>query len=169
MTTLVIAEHDNTTTLIKGATLNTVTAAMPAAQATCTCWWPATTPVRRQCSRNRSQASPKCCTSTPRVWRMASPKTSPPRYWPSLATTATSCLPPQPPAKTLRPAWPPSSMSRRLSDITKVVSPDTFERPIYAGNAMATVQSIDAVRVITVRTTAFDPAAQSGRRQQLSR
>jgi electron transfer flavoprotein alpha subunit len=50
----------------------------------------------------------------------------------------------------------------QLSDITQVISPDTFERPIYAGNAMATVQTIDAVRVITVRTTAFDPAAQSG-------
>ncbi len=50
----------------------------------------------------------------------------------------------------------------QLSDITKVLSPDTFERPIYAGNAIATVQSMDAVKVITVRTTGFDPAAASG-------
>ena len=50
----------------------------------------------------------------------------------------------------------------QVSDITKIVSPDTFERPIYAGNAIATVQSIDPVKVITVRTTAFDPAAASG-------
>lgn len=48
----------------------------------------------------------------------------------------------------------------QISEITGVVSADTFVRPIYAGNAMATVQSADAIKVITVRTTAFDaPAA----------
>ena len=50
----------------------------------------------------------------------------------------------------------------QISDITKVESADTFERPIYAGNAIATVQSIDPIKVITVRTTGFDPAAQGG-------
>ena len=46
-----------------------------------------------------------------------------------------------------------------ISDITAVVSADSFERPIYAGNAIATVQSADAVKVVTVRTTAFEAAA----------
>ncbi|GIZ51399.1 electron transfer flavoprotein subunit alpha/FixB family protein [Noviherbaspirillum aridicola] len=50
----------------------------------------------------------------------------------------------------------------QISEITKVVSPDTFERPIYAGNAIATVQSADAVKVITVRTTGFDAAGSGG-------
>ena len=50
----------------------------------------------------------------------------------------------------------------QISDITKVDAPDTFERPIYAGNAIATVQSADAVKVITVRTTGFDAAAATG-------
>ncbi|KPF49176.1 electron transfer flavoprotein subunit beta [beta proteobacterium AAP121] len=50
----------------------------------------------------------------------------------------------------------------QISDATKIVSADTFERPIYAGNAIATVQSGDAIKVITVRTTAFDPAAATG-------
>ena len=50
----------------------------------------------------------------------------------------------------------------QISDITKVDSPDTFERPIYAGNAIAIVQSLDAVKVITVRTTGFDAAASTG-------
>jgi electron transfer flavoprotein alpha subunit len=50
----------------------------------------------------------------------------------------------------------------QISDITQVISADTFERPIYAGNAIATVQSLDAVKVITVRTTGFDPAAAQG-------
>ncbi len=50
----------------------------------------------------------------------------------------------------------------QISDITRVDAPDTFERPIYAGNAIATVQSSDAVKVITVRTTGFDAAPASG-------
>jgi len=50
----------------------------------------------------------------------------------------------------------------QISDATKVISADTFERPIYAGNAIATVQSTDGIKVITVRTTGFDPAAASG-------
>jgi len=50
----------------------------------------------------------------------------------------------------------------QVSEITKVVSADTFERPIYAGNAIATVQSTDSVKVITVRTTGFDAAANGG-------
>jgi electron transfer flavoprotein alpha subunit len=50
----------------------------------------------------------------------------------------------------------------QLSDVTKVISADTFERPIYAGNAIATVQSSDATKVITVRTTGFDAAAAAG-------
>ena len=50
----------------------------------------------------------------------------------------------------------------QISDITKVDSPDTFERPIYAGNAIATVQSLDATKVITVRATGFDAAPASG-------
>ena len=50
----------------------------------------------------------------------------------------------------------------QLSDVTKVISADTFERPIYAGNAIATVQALDATKVITVRTTGFDPVAATG-------
>src|ERR671927_444370 len=50
----------------------------------------------------------------------------------------------------------------QVSDITKVDSPDTFERPIYAGNAIATVQSADKVKAITVRATGFEAAAGSG-------
>jgi len=50
----------------------------------------------------------------------------------------------------------------QISDIIKVESPDTFVRPIYAGNAIATVQSLDDTKVITVRTTAFDAVAEEG-------
>ncbi len=50
----------------------------------------------------------------------------------------------------------------QISDITAVVSEDTFERPIYAGNAIATVQSSDAIKVLTVRGTAYDPVSADG-------
>ncbi|MCA8213148.1 FAD-binding protein [Burkholderia cepacia] len=50
----------------------------------------------------------------------------------------------------------------QISEITAVVSVDTFERPIYAGNAIATVQSSDPIKVITVRATGFDPVAAEG-------
>jgi electron transfer flavoprotein alpha subunit len=50
----------------------------------------------------------------------------------------------------------------QVSEIIKVVSPDTFERPIYAGNAIQTVQATDAKKVITVRTAAFQPAGEGG-------
>ena len=51
---------------------------------------------------------------------------------------------------------------QQISDISAVISPDTFERPTYAGNAIATVQSCDVQKVITVRGTAFDPAPEEG-------
>jgi electron transfer flavoprotein alpha subunit len=50
----------------------------------------------------------------------------------------------------------------QLSDVIKVESPDTFVRPIYAGNAIATVKTSDSVKVLTIRTTGFDPAASEG-------
>jgi electron transfer flavoprotein alpha subunit len=50
----------------------------------------------------------------------------------------------------------------QISDATKIISADTFERPIYAGNAIATVQSLDSIKVITVRTTGFDAAVATG-------
>jgi electron transfer flavoprotein alpha subunit len=50
----------------------------------------------------------------------------------------------------------------QISDATKIISADTFERPIYAGNAVASVQCSDPIKVITVRTTGFDAAAASG-------
>ncbi len=50
----------------------------------------------------------------------------------------------------------------QVSDITKVIAPDTFERPVYAGNAIQTVKSTDAKKVITVRTSTFQAAGEGG-------
>ncbi|MDR2209275.1 MAG: FAD-binding protein [Azoarcus sp.] len=52
--------------------------------------------------------------------------------------------------------------SAQVSDIIAVEAPDTFVRPIYAGNALATVKSADPIKILTVRTTAFDPAGEGG-------
>jgi electron transfer flavoprotein alpha subunit len=57
----------------------------------------------------------------------------------------------------------------QISEITKVDAPDTFERPIYAGNAIATVRSNDAIKVITVRSTGFDAAASTGGQAMVER
>ena len=57
----------------------------------------------------------------------------------------------------------------QISDITAVDSADTFERPIYAGNAIATVQATDAIKVITVRSTGFDPVAADGGSAQVEK
>ncbi|RYG10779.1 MAG: electron transfer flavoprotein subunit alpha/FixB family protein [Burkholderiales bacterium] len=64
--------------------------------------------------------------------------------------------------KNIAPRVAASLDAGQISDITKVISPDTFERPIYAGNAIATVQSLDEKKIITVRTTGFDAAAATG-------
>jgi electron transfer flavoprotein alpha subunit len=53
----------------------------------------------------------------------------------------------------------------QISEITKVISPNTFERPIYAGNAIATVQSMDQIKAVTVRTVSFDAAGTDGSAQ----
>ncbi len=50
----------------------------------------------------------------------------------------------------------------QVSDIVKVISPDTFLRPIYAGNAFATVKSNDSKKCVTIRPTSFDPAQTTG-------
>ena len=76
--------------------------------------------------------------------------------------TATSWLPPPPTAKTSCRALPLQLDVDQISEIISVESADTFKRPIYAGNAIATVQSNAAVKVITVRATGFDPVAAEG-------
>lgn len=52
--------------------------------------------------------------------------------------------------------------TQMISDVIEIISADTFKRPVYAGNAIATVQSSDAIKLLTIRTTAFDAAALSG-------
>jgi electron transfer flavoprotein alpha subunit len=159
MTTLVIAEHNNAA--IKGATLNTVTAALAcggdvhvlvagshaAAAATAAA---AIAGVSKVIHADGTQfANGLAENVAAQVLAIA------PAYSHILFPSTTS-------GKNIAPRVAAKLDVGQISDITKVDAPDTFERGIYAGNAIATVQSSDAVKVITVRTTGFDPAAATG-------
>ena len=155
MAVLLIAEHDNAS--LKPATLNAVTAAKAiggdlvvlVAGQNCR---PAAKP------RPRSPGSPRCCWPMTRPMPIAWPRTSPSSSWRSPAATAISS-PPRPAAARIScPAWRALLDVAQISDISAVESPDTFVRTIYAGNALATVQSADKIKVVTVRMTGFDPA-----------
>ena len=159
MTVLVIAEHDNSA--IKGATLNTVTAALAcggevhvlvaghnaAAAAAAAAQIAGVAKVIHADSADLADALAENVAA--QVLVLA------PSYSHILfAATAAG--------KNVAPRVAAKLDVAQVSEITKVISPDTFERPIYAGNAIATVQSTDATKVITVRSTGFDAAAASG-------
>jgi len=159
MTALVIAEHDNAS--IKGATLNTVTAAAAcggdvhvlvaghnaAAAAAAAAQIAGVSKVIH--ADSAALANGLAENVAAQVLAIAS-------SYSHILFPATAV------GKNVAPRVAAKLDVAQISDITKVESGDTFERPIYAGNAIATVQSADAVKVITVRTTGFDPAAASG-------
>ncbi len=159
MTALVIAEHDNAS--IKGATLNTVTAAAAAggdvhvlvaghnagAAAAAAAQIAGVSKVLHADSAALADGLAENLAA--QVLALAS-------GYSHLLFPATAS------GKNVAPRVAALLDVAQLSDVTKVISADTFERPIYAGNAIATVQSSDAVKVITVRTTGFDAAAATG-------
>ena len=159
MTTLVIAEHDNAT--VKGATLNTVTAALKCGG-----------DVHVLIAGSNAGAAAAAAAQIAGVAKVLHADAA---YFEhglaeniaaqvlAIAKDYTHILFPATAAgKNVAPRVAAKLDVGQISDITKVDSADTFERPIYAGNAIATVQSLDAIKVVTVRTTGFDPAAASG-------
>ncbi|CAJ0771340.1 MAG: electron transfer flavoprotein subunit alpha/FixB family protein [Ralstonia sp.] len=159
MTALVIAEHDNQS--IKAATLNTVTAAAQ-------CGGDVHVLVAGAGCGAAAQAAAQIAGVTKVLLADA------PQFADGLAENVAEqalavagnyshiLAPATAYGKNILPRVAAKLDVAQLSDITKVDGPDTFERPIYAGNAIATVQSADKVKVITVRGTAFDPAAATG-------
>ena len=159
MTTLVIAEHNNAT--VKGATLNTVTAALQCGA-----------DVHVLIAGSNAGAAAAAAAQIAGVSKVlhadgelfahslaeniAAQVLSLAKDYSHLLFPATAA------GKNVAPRVAAKLDVGQISDITKVDAPDTFERPIYAGNAIATVQSLDAIKVITVRTTGFDPAAATG-------
>jgi len=159
MTSLVIAEHDNAS--IKGATLNTVTAAAAIGA-----------DVHVLVAGHNAGAAAAAAAQIAGVSKVihadgasleAGLAENVAAQVLAIASNYTHILfPATANGKNVAPRVAAKLDVGQISDITKVDSPDTFERPIYAGNAIATVQSADAVKVITVRTTGFDAAATGG-------
>ena len=159
MSSLVIAEHDNAS--IKGATLNTVTAAVA-------CGGDVHVLVAGHNSGAAAQAAAQIAGVSKVIHADAEGLAhglaeNVAAQVLAIAANYTHILFPATAAgKNVAPRVAAKLDVAQLSDVTLVLSADTFERPIYAGNAIATVQSKDAVKVLTVRTTGFDAAAASG-------
>ena len=156
MTILVIAEHDQQT--IKSATLNTVAAAVKIGGEV------HLLVAGSACSGAAAQAAALQGVSKVLVADAAHYETQTAENLAALvvanASAYTHILAPATTfGKNLLPRVAALLDVAQISEITAVESADTFVRPIYAGNAMATVQSQDPVKVVTVRTTAFDPVA----------
>ncbi|HEY8609114.1 MAG TPA: FAD-binding protein [Noviherbaspirillum sp.] len=159
MTALVIAEHDNAS--LKGSTLNTITAAAA-------CGADVHVLVAGQNAAGAAEAASKVAGVTKVLLadaahfadglaeNVAEQVLAVASAYSHILAPATAF------GKNVLPRVAAKLDVGQISEITKVVSPDTFERPFYAGNAIATVQSADPVKVITVRTTGFDAAGSGG-------
>jgi len=159
MTSLVIAEHDNAS--IKGATLNTITAAAACGG-----------DVHVLVAGHNASAAAAAAAQIAGVSKVIHADSDSLAHGLAenvaaqvlaIATNYSHILfPATAGGKNVAPRVAAKLDVAQISDVTQVISADTFERPIYAGNAIATVQSTDATKVITVRTTGFDAAAASG-------
>jgi electron transfer flavoprotein alpha subunit len=159
MTALVIAEHDNAS--IKGATLNTVTAAAQCGGE-----------VHVLVAGHNAGDAAKAASQITGVSKVIHAEGE--HFAHGLAENVAAqvlaiagayshiLFPATASGKNVAPRVAAKLDVGQISDVTKVDSPDTFERPIYAGNAISIVQSLDEKKVITVRTTGFDPAAATG-------
>jgi electron transfer flavoprotein alpha subunit len=159
MTALVIAEHDNAS--IRGATLNTVTAAGQ-------CGGEVHVLIAGHNAQGAAQAAAQIA-GVAKVLRAEAPG-----YEHGLAENIAAqvvalaggyshlVFPATAAGKNVAPRVAALLDVAQISDVIKVDAPDTFERPIYAGNAIATVQSADRIKVLTIRTTGFDAAPGNG-------
>ena len=159
MSALVIAEHDNQS--IRGATLNTVTAALQCGGE-----------VHVLVAGHNAGAAAQAASQIAGVAKVLHAEGE--HFAHGLAENVAAqvlalasgyshiLFPATASGKNIAPRVAAKLDVGQISDVIKVDSADTFERPIYAGNAIATVQSSDAVKVLTVRTTGFDAATASG-------
>ena len=159
MSTLVIAEHDNSN--LKPSTLNTVAAANAIGGS-----------VHLLVVGSACQAVADACASVEGVEKVLMADDA--AYANQLAESTANLIksvagdyshilaPATTFGKNVLPRLSALLDVQQISEITEVVSEDTFKRPIYAGSCIATVKSNDATKVITVRATAFDPVSDSG-------
>jgi electron transfer flavoprotein alpha subunit len=159
MTALVIAEHDNNS--LKGATFNTITAAKQAGG-----------DVHVLIAGSNAGAAAAAAAQIAGVTKVLHADGA--QFADGLAENVAAQVlavassyshlffPATAYGKNISPRVAAKLDVAQVSEISKVISADTFERPIYAGNAIATVQSTDSVKVVTVRGTGFDAAAATG-------
>ena len=155
MAVLVIAEHDNAS--IKGATLNTVTAALA-------CGGDVHVLVAGHNAANAAQTAARVAGVSKVLHADGA------QFEHQLAENIAAqvlavakdythiLFPTTAGGKNVAPRVAAKLDAAQISDVIKVHAADTFDRPVYAGNAIATVQSVDSIKVMTVRTTSFEPA-----------
>ena len=159
MSALVIAEHDNQA--VKAATLNTVAAAAACGGEVHVLVAGSGCAGAAQAAARIAGVSKVLCADAPQLADALAENLAAqivalaPAYSHILAPATAS-------GKNVMPRVAALLDVMQISDIIHVLAPDTFDRPIDAGNAIATVQSADKVKVITVRTTGFDPVAAEG-------
>lgn len=159
MAILVIAEHDNTA--LKGATLNTITAAQQiggdihllVAGFNCQ---PAADAAAKVAGVSKVLQADNAAYEHQLAENLAKLVLELGRDYSHILAPATTT------GKNFMPRVAALLDVAQISDITAVEAADSFQRPIYAGNAIATVKSLDAIKVITVRGTAFEAAEQNG-------
>ena len=161
MSVLVIAEHDNAS--LKGATLNTVTAALACDGDVHVLVAGANASAAAQSAAQITGVAKVLHVDAPTLdhglaENVAAQVVAAAKDYSHILFPATAS------GKNIAPRVAALLDVAQISDAIKILGADTFERPIYAGNAVATVQSLDAVKVITVRTTGFDAAAATGGR-----
>ncbi|MDA0997022.1 MAG: electron transfer flavoprotein subunit alpha/FixB family protein, partial [Proteobacteria bacterium] len=158
MGALVIAEHDNS--MLRSATLNAVTAAAQLGDVTVLVAGSGSGAVAAEAAKIMGVS--KVLHADDGVYQHALPENLAPLIkglaggYGHVLMTATSM------GKNLMPRVAALLDVQQISEIQAIESADTFVRPIYAGNALATVQSTDAIKIITVRGTAFEAAAAEG-------
>jgi electron transfer flavoprotein alpha subunit len=159
MAALVIAEHDHGT--LKGATLNTIAAALQCDSEVHVLVAGASAAGAAQAAAQVAGVAKVLLADAPDLAEqlgenVAAQVLAVARNYSHLLFPATAH------GKNVAPRVAALLDVAQISDAMKVIAPDTFERPIYAGNAIATVQSLDPIKVVTVRTTGFDAAAATG-------
>ncbi len=164
MATLLVAEHDNAA--LKGATLNALTAAAKLGEVSVLVAGEDCRAVAEQAAALAGVAKVLLCEDAAYKHSLAEPLSA---LVMGLASNFSHLVAPASTfGKNLMPRVAALLDVQQISDITAVIDADTFERPIYAGNAIATVKSADKVKVITVRTTAFDPAAAGSTKAEIA-
>ncbi len=164
MPVLVIAEHDNAA--LKGATLNAITAAVKLGPVTVLVAGKGCAAVADEAAHIAGVArvllAEAASLNHPLAEPIAALIVGIARDYTHLVAAASTF------GKNLMPRVAALLDIQQLSEITAIVDADTFERPIYAGNAIATVRSADAIKAITVRMTAFDAAAKSEAKAEIA-